>query len=104
MFCCARQGMLVIKKIYSVNIQIFFCLLTSLCVTQYKILQMNTSTLIWGVIFGSIGLGFFVYGKKQKSVIPLLSGIGLMIFPYFISNIYILIPFRYSFDRITLFY
>ena len=52
---------------------------------------MNTSTLIWGVIFGSIGLGFFVYGKKQKAIIPLLSGIGLMIVPYFISNMYILI-------------
>jgi hypothetical protein len=52
---------------------------------------MNVSTLIWGVIFGSIGLGFLVYGKKQKAVIPLLSGIGLIVFPYFISNLYILI-------------
>jgi hypothetical protein len=51
----------------------------------------NTSTLMWGVIFGSIGLGFFVYGKRQKAAIPLLSGIGLMVFPYFISNPYILI-------------
>jgi hypothetical protein len=51
----------------------------------------NTSTLMWGVIFGSIGLGFFVYGKKQKAIIPLLSGIGLMVFPYFFSNLYILI-------------
>jgi hypothetical protein len=51
----------------------------------------NASTLIWGVIFGSIGLGFFVYGKKQKAVIPLVSGIGLMLFPYFISNIYVLV-------------
>ena len=50
----------------------------------------STSTLIWGVIFGSIGLGYFVYGKKQKAVIPLFCGIGLMVFPYFISNIYIL--------------
>jgi hypothetical protein len=52
---------------------------------------MNTSTLIWGVLFGSIGLGFFVYGKKQKAIIPLFSGIGLMVFPYFTSNLYILI-------------
>ena len=51
----------------------------------------NPSTLIWGVIFGSIGLGFFVYGKKQKAVVPLFCGIGLMVFPYFISNMYILI-------------
>jgi len=51
----------------------------------------STSTLMWGMIFGSIGLGFFVYGKKQKAVIPLFSGLGLMVFPYFISNIYILV-------------
>jgi hypothetical protein len=51
----------------------------------------STSTLMWGMIFGSIGLGFFVYGKKQKVVIPLFSGIGLIVFPYFISNVYILI-------------
>jgi hypothetical protein len=46
---------------------------------------------MWGIIFGSIGLGFFVYGKKQKAIIPMLSGLGLMVFPYFISNIYIMI-------------
>jgi len=44
-----------------------------------------------GIIFGSIGLGFFVYGKKQKALVPILSGIGLMLFPYFIANIYIMI-------------
>lgn len=47
--------------------------------------------MVWGVIFGSIGLGFFVYGKKQKRAVPLLSGIGLMVCPYFIPNIYILV-------------
>ena len=53
--------------------------------------MFDTSTIIWGVLFGSIGLGFFVYGKKQHAFVPLLSGIGLMLFPYLISNIYILI-------------
>ena len=52
---------------------------------------MNTSTLMWGVMFGSIGLGFFVYGKKQKAIIPFISGIGLMVIPYFISNVFILV-------------
>ncbi len=51
----------------------------------------STSTLMWRVIFGSIGLGFFVYGNKQKAVIPLFCGMGLMVFPYFISNMYILV-------------
>lgn len=52
---------------------------------------MNTSILIWGVVFGSIGLGFFIYGKKKNAIIPILSGIGLMVFPYFITNTYLLV-------------
>ena len=47
---------------------------------------MNTSLLLWSLLFSSIGLGFFVYGKKQKAVVPLFSGLGLMIYPYFVSN------------------
>lgn len=54
--------------------------------------MINPSVLLWGIIFGSIGLGFFVYGKKQKAIIPLISGLGLMVTPYFVSNPYILIP------------
>jgi len=51
----------------------------------------GTSQLVWGVIFGAIGLGFFSYGKKQKAIIPLFAGIALFIFPYFISNVYLLV-------------
>jgi hypothetical protein len=47
---------------------------------------MDTSTLLWSLLFSSIGLGFFVYGKKQKAVIPLFCGLGLMIYPYFVTN------------------
>jgi hypothetical protein len=53
--------------------------------------MMDPSTIIWGIIFGSIGMGFFIYGKKQQVFIPIASGIGLMIIPYFVANIYILI-------------
>jgi len=51
----------------------------------------NTSQIVWSMIFGSIGLGFFIYGKKQKAIVPLLVGIALFIFPYFIANTYILV-------------
>jgi len=44
------------------------------------------ATLLWGVLFGSIGMGFFVYGKRQSAPVPLACGIALMIFPYFVSN------------------
>jgi len=51
----------------------------------------DTSLIIWAMIFGSIGLGFFIYGKNQKAIIPLVTGIALFIFPYFISNVYVLV-------------
>ena len=44
------------------------------------------TSLFLGVLFGSIGLGFFIYGRKQRKVVPLLCGIVLMIVPYFIPN------------------
>lgn len=47
---------------------------------------MNTSPLLLGVLFSSIGLGYFIYGKKQKTIVPFLCGLILMIFPYFIEN------------------
>jgi hypothetical protein len=52
---------------------------------------LNESWLLWGLLFGSIGLGFFVYGKKQKAVVPMICGLALMIFPYFISNTIVLV-------------
>ena len=51
----------------------------------------STSQLIWAMVFGSIGFGYFIYGKKQKAVVPLISGIALLIFPYFVSNLYLLV-------------
>ena len=47
---------------------------------------MNESLLFWGMLYGSIGLGFFVYGKRQRAVVPLVCGLALMTFPYFVSN------------------
>ncbi|PZN74724.1 MAG: hypothetical protein DM484_20495 [Candidatus Methylumidiphilus alinenensis] len=52
---------------------------------------MSTSSLLWGLIFGSIGMGFFMYGKKQQAIVPLVCGLALMIYPYFISNTLLLV-------------
>jgi predicted membrane protein len=52
---------------------------------------MNTSVLLWGLLFSSIGLGFFLYGRKQRSVVPLVCGLVLMIYPYFVPNVIALV-------------
>jgi len=51
----------------------------------------NSAQILWGVLFGGIGLGFFIYGKKQQAVVPLITGVALCIYPYFISNVYLLV-------------
>ncbi len=53
--------------------------------------HMDASALLWGVLFGSIGVGFFMYGRKRQRAVPLLCGLALMVFPYFVSSTILLV-------------
>jgi len=52
---------------------------------------MSVTWISWSLFFGTIGLGLFVYGRKQRSPVPLVCGLILMVFPYFVSNIPLLV-------------
>jgi len=47
---------------------------------------MDAAKLLWIVVFSSIGLGFFLYGKKQWKIVPMTCGLILMVYPYFVSG------------------
>ena len=47
---------------------------------------MDTTSLMLGLLFGSIGTGYFMFGKKQGRMVPLGAGIGLMAIPMFLTN------------------
>jgi hypothetical protein len=51
----------------------------------------DTSLLVWSVLFGAIGLGYLTYSRRQHAIMPLLAGIGLIAFPYFMPNVYLLL-------------
>ncbi|MBU1394024.1 hypothetical protein Q4Q54_04965 [Shewanella sp. SP2S2-4] len=51
----------------------------------------NPVLLLWSLVFSLIGLGFFTYGKRQAAPIPLVVGLTLMIYPYFVTNLALLI-------------
>ncbi len=51
----------------------------------------SASIMMWGVLFGSIGIGYFVYGKRQRAVVPLCTGIALCVFPYFMTSVTMLL-------------
>jgi hypothetical protein len=39
------------------------------------------------ILFGLIGTVYFFYGKKQQKFVPMFVGIGLGVYPYFITNL-----------------
>ena len=49
------------------------------------------AALFWGVIFASIGLGFFLYGTRQRAAVPMACGVALMMYPFFVSNAFLLV-------------
>lgn len=52
---------------------------------------MNTALLLWGILFSSIGVGYFMYGKKRENLVIRYTGVVLILFPYFIDNSFILV-------------
>lgn len=46
----------------------------------------SPSFLFASLIWGSIGLGYFIYGKKQQSLIPMVAGIVMMGVSYFVGS------------------
>lgn len=48
---------------------------------------MSPASLLIGILAGAIGVGFFVYGKRQTKFVPLIAGALLCIYPYFLSSV-----------------
>jgi len=46
----------------------------------------SAHSLIASLIWSSVGLGLFIYGKKQQSMVPLFGGLFLIGISYFIDS------------------
>ena len=44
------------------------------------------NSLIVGVIAGAIGMGYFIYGKRQTRIVPMVAGALLCVYP-FVDNL-----------------
>jgi hypothetical protein len=47
--------------------------------------------LFLSLLFGSIGIGYLIYGKKRKRIAAMAAGLILCAFPYFVSNVLLLV-------------
>lgn len=52
---------------------------------------MATPQIVLGLLFGAIGFAYFRYGKKRSNMVIRYSGVGMMVYPYFISNTFLAI-------------
>ena len=45
-----------------------------------------SSELWWGLLFGSIGLGYVIYGRRQRRTMAFVAGLGLIGLPYLVDG------------------
>lgn len=48
---------------------------------------MSGNALLASVLIGSVGLGFFIYGKRQRRMPHLVTGVLLMLYPYVVPSV-----------------
>jgi hypothetical protein len=51
----------------------------------------STTSLLLSVLFSSLGMGYFIYGRRQKRGAALLSGVGLMVYPFFVHGALVMV-------------
>ena len=47
----------------------------------------DPAIILWALLFGSIGIGYFIYGKRQDQQVVRYIGIALILFPYFVTEV-----------------
>jgi hypothetical protein len=58
--------------------------------SMFDMSNFSPYNILAGFIFGTIGWGAWRYGRRLERTKPILIGLVLMIYPYFIYNPYLL--------------
>jgi hypothetical protein len=48
---------------------------------------VSEGQLFLGLLVSCVGAGYFLYGKQQRAPVPLVCGVALAIYPYFVANL-----------------
>lgn len=46
----------------------------------------DTNFLFASLIWGSVGVGYWIYGKKQREMTPMLGGMAMIAVSYFVGS------------------
>lgn len=47
---------------------------------------LDAKFLFASLLWGSIGVGYFIYGKKQQAMIPMIGGLVMIALSYFVGS------------------
>ena len=47
---------------------------------------LNTNFLFASLFWGSVGVGYWIYGKRQSAICPMLGGVAMIAVSYLISS------------------
>jgi hypothetical protein len=47
----------------------------------------SLTTIVVGIITGAFGVGYIMYGRRQTKFVPLIAGLFLCAYPYFIDSL-----------------
>ncbi len=47
---------------------------------------MSVSSLVQGIVFGAIGVGYCMYGRSQREALWLVTGVALCLCPYVVAG------------------
>ncbi len=50
-------------------------------------MSTDATLLYVGLLFSSIGMGYMVYGRRQKHKVAFYAGLALIVYPYFFSSL-----------------
>ena len=48
------------------------------------------NALVVGILSGAFGMAYFIYGRRQSKVVPVVCGVLLCVYPWFTENAYAL--------------
>ncbi len=44
------------------------------------------NNLFFGIVAGAIGVAYLTYGRRQKKLVPVIAGVLLCLYPYFVES------------------
>ena len=53
-------------------------------------MDLSSGGLFLSLVIGAVGAGLFIYGKKQSRSPQMIGGLLLSLYPYFISNLWLM--------------